>query len=92
MLLRDEMLASHSVAAYEKAFANVDLGINIFSYSKIQTKDRTKDWKKDWTKDWTKDRTKDRAKICTKDRTNDRTERPDKRLTDKRPLNKKSTE
>ena len=26
MLLRDEMLYSHSVGAYEKAFANVDLG------------------------------------------------------------------
>ena len=30
MLLRDEMLASHSVAAYEKAFANVDLGKYFF--------------------------------------------------------------
>ena len=30
MLLRDEMLASHSVFAYEKAFANVDLGKYFF--------------------------------------------------------------
>ena len=29
MLLRDEMLTSHFVVAYEKAFANVDLG-NLF--------------------------------------------------------------
>ena len=30
MLLRDEMLDSHSVGAYEKAFANVDLGKYFF--------------------------------------------------------------
>ena len=34
MLLRDEMLDSHAVAAYEKAFANVDLGKYFFPTQK----------------------------------------------------------